>query len=260
MNVATAIVLLKSATEVSAEKIAAELEKLIGKAPKPAPTGAGKEAFRFEVDGLMTAGGLVAAPVPWEDLEPACASSVFWPESAKELREHGAHVIVAAGGNGTPIEQMRLLTQATAAVLESCENAIGVDWTMADMVFPAVLFSEIAAQVMPHGPPVFLWVDCHVGTNEAGQSEGYTVGLESLGHLEFETEDAHEPAEKLRDRFYRLATYVLEKGPVIREGDTVGEDADHKIRVEIGASKFGHTDLVMRLVHAPAEKTPANAS
>lgn len=255
MEVATAIVLLKSASEVSAEKVAAELAKLRGEKPTLAPTGAGKEAFRFIVDDMMTAGGLVPAAVPWEELEPACASSVFWPEAADELQGHGAHVIVAVGGKGSPIEKMRLLTQATTAVLDSCEGAIGVDWTLAGMVLPAVLFSEIAAQVMPHGPPVFLWIDCRVGTTEAGHSEGYTTGLEALGHLEFETEDAHEPPEKLRDRFYRLAAYVIEKGPVIHDGDTVGEDADHKIHIEIGASQFGHPGTVMRLVHS---RGPAN--
>ena len=53
----------------------------------------------------------------------------------------------------------------------------------------------------------------------------------------------------MRERLLALAGYVLEKGPVISDGNTVGGDAGEKIRVVFSDSTFGHPDRVMRLVY-----------
>jgi hypothetical protein len=41
---------------------------------------------------------------------------------------------------------------------------------------------------------------------------------------------------------------------VIRDGDTIGEDADERIRVVYSKSKFGHNDRVMRLDYEKASR------
>jgi hypothetical protein len=98
------------------------------------------------------------------------------------------------------------------------------------------------------------WVDFRVGRNAAGKTSGFTTGMESLGHMEFETEDSPEPPHELRDRFFALANYVLDNGPVIRDGDTIGEDANERIRVVYADSAFGHEGKVMRLQYTPVEQ------
>ncbi len=85
---------------------------------------------------------------------------------------------------------------------------------------------------------------------------GFTTGMQSLGHMEFETQDSPEPPNELRERFHGLAIYVLENGPVIRDGDTIGEDANEKIQVVYADSAFGHEAKVMRLVYTPQQKKP----
>ena len=74
----------------------------------------------------------------------------------------------------------------------------------------------------------------------------------ALGHMEFEAEDVPESPGDLRDRFFGLANYVLENGPVIRDGDTIGEDARERIRVVYSQSAFGHEGQVMRLEYGSA--------
>jgi Domain of unknown function (DUF4261) len=64
------------------------------------------------------------------------------------------------------------------------------------------------------------------------------------------------PPGELRERFHGLANYVLENGPVIRDGDTIGEDANEKIQVVYADSAFGHEGKVMRLVYTPQQKKP----
>jgi hypothetical protein len=56
-----------------------------------------------------------------------------------------------------------------------------------------------------------------------------------------------ESPNELGERLVALAGYVVENGPVIKDGDTVGEDADERIRVMCSPSAFGHKEQVMRL-------------
>jgi hypothetical protein len=71
--------------------------------------------------------------------------------------------------------------------------------------------------------------------------------MEALGHMEFEALESPETFADLRERFMGLAGYVLENGPVIRDGDTIGEDANERIRVVYSDPAFGHKNKVMRL-------------
>ena len=45
---------------------------------------------------------------------------------------------------------------------------------------------------------------------------------------------------------------MVENGPVIKDGDTVGEDANERIKVVYAKSAFGHEGRVMRLEYGPA--------
>jgi hypothetical protein len=53
-----------------------------------------------------------------------------------------------------------------------------------------------------------------------------------------------------------LCEYLLVNGPVIKDGHTVGESADEKIRVVHSPSAFGQEGQVMRLDYEAAQKKP----
>ncbi|HMO15499.1 MAG TPA: DUF4261 domain-containing protein [Pirellulaceae bacterium] len=192
------------------------------------------------------------APIPWSDLEGPCATSILWKNAASEVKEHSFHWIVTVNGDLEPLSLSKLLTQATAAAMAACEEAIGVYWGNATLVIPKNIFIDFAKEVLPHGPPLHIWVDFRVGKDSDTSSSGFTAGMKALGHMEFETQRSPEPPGELRERFLALAGYVVEKGPVIRDGDTVGEDAEERIRVVYSDSSFGHDGKVMRLVYETA--------
>jgi hypothetical protein len=81
--------------------------------------------------------------------------------------------------------------------------------------------------------------------------------MKALGLMEFESKNAGESPGELRERFLGLAGYLVENGPVINDGDTVGQDANERIRVVYSDSEFGHEGQVMRLVYeaAPPRKS-----
>lgn len=191
--------------------------------------------------------GLMPAPIPWSDLEHLCENAVFWPDAAEEMKKHKRHIIVTVMGDGNRIEQMNVLTQATIALTDSCEGAVGVYWCNSSHVLPPNKFSEIACQFIPNGLPLPIWVHFCVAQHPDGSSEGFTKGLAAFDLMEFETANSPEPAEELRNRLLGLAEYVIRDGVVIEDGDTIGEDANERIKITYAKSSFGAEGDVIRL-------------
>jgi hypothetical protein len=210
--------------------------------------------FAFRVGSQDVVAGIMPAPIPWADLEGPCRTSWLWKDAAEVLRSHATHLILTVNSEETPLERMRLLTQVTASILATCPEALGVFWTHASMVIQPPLFRDFATQMIER--PLYIWVDFRVGQNAAGKSSGFTTGMEALGHMEIETDDSPEPPGELRERLFGLANYVLDNGPVIRDGDTIGEDANERIRVVHADSAFGHKGKVMRLEYSAKPKKP----
>ncbi len=199
---------------------------------------------------------LMPGPIPWSDLEGPCATSVLWSDAATVLKPHRAHLLVTImfDDERSPIEKAKLLTQVTAAVLETCEAALGVYWCNATLVIQPKLFRDFAVQILPAGPPIPIWVDFRIGKNQDGKIAGFTAGLNALGLMELETTNSTEPPSEVRERFEGLIHYLLANGPVIKDGDTIGEDQNERIKVTYSKSVFGHKQQVMRLDYEPIKK------
>jgi hypothetical protein len=211
----------------------------------------------FDVGAAHIVLGRMPAPFPWADLQGPCATSVLWPDAPIVLKGHRAHVVVTVSSDLGLIERAKLLTQVTAAAMATCPSALGVFWGNATLVVPKALFNEFAVQILPFTPPLHIWLDIRVAKNADGTSSGFTTGMAALGHMEFETHNSTQAPPQLRERLLALAGYVLEKGPVISDGNTVGGDAGEKIRVVFSDSTFGHPERVMRLVYElPQPKKP----
>jgi hypothetical protein len=120
-------------------------------------------------------------------------------------------------------------------------------------VIPSNLFQDMAKEILPEGLPLYLWIDFRVG-NKDGKTGGFTIGLAGLGHKEFETGNATDDVGTLRERLFNLANYVLENGPVIKDGNTVGADENEKIQVIYSKSMYRQEGTVMRLDYQPAQK------
>ena len=73
------------------------------------------------------------------------------------------------------------------------------------------------------------------------------VGLDAFGLIEIETRNASEKPSVLRERLTSIVHYLFASGPIIRDGDTIGEDARQKIRARYGDSSFDRSESVMRL-------------
>lgn len=209
----------------------------------------------FTVNGQKAVVALMPGPIPWGDLEGPCETSVLWPEAKQVLKSHTHHWLVTLMSDGLePIEESTLLTQILAATLES-PHATGVYYGNATLVVQPKLFQDMAS-LLPETYPIFTWIDFRVGPNESGSVSGFTAGMKALGHMEIECENATDEVGDFRERLLNLCDYLLQNGPVIQDGHTVGSDANERIRVRIASSAFGHEGQVMRLDYEPVTKKP----
>jgi hypothetical protein len=254
MSLSMAMIALGPNARLSGAAIQADLARQWPSLPKATAMEEKEDTFSFRVGTLDVIAGLMPAPIPWSDLEGPCATSWLWKDAAAVLRSHAKHLILTVSGEEQALDRIRLLTQVAASVLATCPEAVGVFWTHAAMVIQPPLFREFATTILPGGKPVHIWVDFRVGKGASGKLAGFTTGMEALGHMEFETEDSPEPPGELRERFIGLANYVLENGPVIRDGDTIGEDANERIRVVYADSAFGQKGKVMRLEYSGSKR------
>ena len=189
----------------------------------------------------------IEAAFPWSDLEGPCETSVLWPKAIEQLRSHKGHSIVTVTGDASPGKLASHLTQLATSVMATTPGAIGLFWSNSAMVIPKDMFTEFAERVLPEGPPINIWVDFRVGWKDDKTSSGFTTGLNSLGHKEFEVLSSPEKPSELRERLENLAYYVLENGPILKDGDTLGVDENEKIAVSFQDSAFHQQGTVIQL-------------
>jgi hypothetical protein len=213
-----------------------------------------ENTLAFSVGELQVILGLMPAPLPWSDLEGPCATSWLWPKAAEELRPHKQHLIVTVMGEASALERTKLLTQVVASIAATCPQTVGIYWGNATLVISPPVFREFATEMLPDGLPLFIWIDFRVGPGPGGKMAGFTHGMTAFDLMEIETLNSPEQPGELRERLFGLCGYLIENGPVIRDGDTVGEDANEKIRVIYAPSSFGHEGQVMRLDYSTAKK------
>lgn len=193
---------------------------------------------------------LMPAPYPWSDLEGPCATAWMWPQEtpAATLKRHRTHLLCTmSGGAGDAIQRRLMLTAVTAAAAQQ-PGVMGVYGPEGTLVHYPLVFAEMGQSITsPDAPPLYLWVDFRVFRNKDGTFGLFTTGLRSLGHMEIEIPRIQMPPGELRDWTVNIAYYLLEKGPVLKHGNTIGMTAEQQIRIRHMPSLFGHPGKVLRM-------------
>ena len=182
----------------------------------------------FEINGEYAFISFMPAPYPWTDLEGPCATSWLWPESAEQLKDHKKHIIITwMSKNEDRILISLVVTQITASVLEETDG-LGVYWGNAALVNKKEVFCGMTDNI-PETLPLFLWIDFRGQQHENGEIDIITYGLHCFDIMEIEIIKSKKSFRELIDFTYNIAGYLLEHGNAIKDGDTVGQDADQKI-------------------------------
>ncbi len=250
MSVFIAFVLLKNSPNLIAQDIVADAQQRWPESKATVDESDDASLCSFKINGDNVFIAAINQPIPWQDLEGPCATSVLWENAEEAVRAHTEHLIVTVFSeqSSDPVTLARVLTQASASILAVLPEAIGVYWGGSTLVIPKALFIDMATGILPE-IPVYLWVDVRVG-----DGLGFTQGMQAFDHKEIEVTGATESFGAIRERLYNLCIYLLENGAVIKDGDTVGGDEHEKIKIKFGPSQWDAQREVMHLIYEPEVK------
>jgi hypothetical protein len=206
--------------------------------------------FSFEVGDEFFALALMPAPYPASDLEGPIATSWMWPKRPpiENVKQHRSHLLITmTGGAADPVRRRLTLTAVTALAAKQ-PGVMAVYWPEATLVlFPPVFVNMAETINSPEAPPLYLWVDLRAFRNADGTTGLFTTGLSPLGHMEIEIPRIDMEPGELREWLLNIMYYLLENGPVLKDGETIGMSAEQHVRIRHCPSSFGHPGTVIRL-------------
>ncbi len=209
--------------------------------------GLKNNVLRFELDGHDVAIAAIPVPIPSKDLDGSIATSPMWPEAATDMQRQRAHLIVSV--IATRIDRIKMwmaMTRAVAA-MAGLPWVVGIYWPDGGLVHAPATFRTLASEMRRDRLPLYLWINFRLGRNPDGTLFGFTTGLAAFEHMELEVSRCDWTPETLVDRLYNVAHYLLDHGPVLLDGQTIGLSAEEQIAIEYRPSLCGDGRQVIHL-------------
>jgi hypothetical protein len=208
------------------------------------------EADDGKVILLRTSGGtvmvgLIDAPLPKGTVDDLCPSAWYWPTACEATSAHRAHAVVSILGTDLDrLDTYLLQTDVLAALMDA--NAIGSYWGAS--LQPKEAFLELSAASSREAPPAWLWVNFRLSKNANGLSLS-TQGMETFELREIEAKDVRRPGLQVFSLLQGMAQYLISKGPIIKDGETIGDSPSLDIRVRQGPSYWREGATVYRVIY-----------
>ncbi len=205
------------------------------------------------VDEKLCAIMMIDEPNPMTPEESFLQSAWWWPDIQKDVEARKSHAIVTVMAGEPTIEDHALLARLTAAVVES-NDAIGVLWNGADAAWRTDMFLGVIDQYKKE-PPLPLFVSIKLGRDTEFPTKNgepgwlaMTFGLRTFGMMEIETRGFEgKSPEPMIDNMQNMASYLMTSGPVVNDGDTVGQNEQTQIKIKFEDSTLNPGNQVYRL-------------
>ncbi len=170
------------------------------------------------------------APIPKDEADSAARFSIGVFRRNAMWAPHVSHLVVSVVGNDPKekpsLEALTTFTQAVAAVAEAT-GAVGVYWGNGGVAHEASFFREIAAE---SDHPLMLWTGVSLARTPTEVSL-LTTGMRQFGLPEMMMNAPPTGGNAALAYLFDLASYVIERGTAIPEGDTVGRSERERIPV-----------------------------
>jgi hypothetical protein len=270
-----AMLALERPAHVTAEQVIEQVGKRFPENRIPfsnaAPKGEGgaDAPLMLKVGDILVTAMFIDQPIPADSLAEPIAVNKVWPEAAAQLGAHKAHIIVGtldeAEGHGPCVDHAAVVTVVTAAIA-SMTPAIGVYWSNGRTVTETSRFVRAAERLIAGRPPAeiwvqLLWLDGPMTPARERTLAVVTTGLAPFVGREVEFMPAPLPPAVIADRTLGTLTYLLTRGPVLKDGDSLGVSEKERIRATYAAQGYKPGVPVMQLrIEALDEPRPRAAN
>ena len=228
-----------------AKVLRADLEKrLAGRLAITEMDADGEKVVLFRVAGGTVMIGLIGAPLPKGQIDDLCAGAWYWRQACEATSAHTAHIAVSVlDTNLDKLDASLLLTDVVASLMDG--NAIASYWGASLQPRDAVL--RQSAKISRDLPPIWLWVNFRVSNDVEKGFSLSTQGMEEFGLREIEAKDVSRPGQEVFSLLVGMGQYLISKGPVIKDGETIGDSPSLNIRVRQGPSYWREGATVYRV-------------
>jgi hypothetical protein len=185
-------------------------------------------------DGLRIAVMFMATPLPRNSWEWPVKLARQWPEAQSAMERGKGHVVIGAVQAVEGHEAVLKLARAVTIVSEAIARFLKLDavlFTSADRLSDHEGLLAGAREVAAGDVAVDLWTTLQFrpGTRD-GEIGVLSYGLTPFVGREVELAPVIMPFEAVAERMWGLCGYLLENGPVIKNGDTLGLSESERIR------------------------------
>ncbi|MBD5130399.1 MAG: DUF4261 domain-containing protein [Ruminococcaceae bacterium] len=195
-----------------------------------------------DIDGYRVVIGLMPAPVPDGEAEYWAKGNYMWQDAETVTASHKAHAIIAIlGKEDDLVKKGELFVKVVCAMMKQ-ETAVA--FYNEGAVFPPKMYIDFAGLLSDGHVPVLnlVWLGIFGDGKQAGV---YTYGMRRLGREEMEVYVSADKADfnELREFMLMIASYVLETGATLHDGETIGFSEDQKLPIKLskGVAVDGNT-------------------
>lgn len=211
----------------------------------------GEENIITVTHGEDTVGFLahMPAPIPGGEAEDNADGNFLWPNGKDEAAKHRSHVIVTNIGarEQTPV-QSAIVVSRLALVAINVFDGIGVYWGNASVCNSRETFEDFCQSMSEEHVPVPMWLRFQLVRASDDEIGLYTLGMQQFGLMDTEVDRCKMDLEDLFEFVSNIAHYLIQSGPVIADGNTVGGSEDERILVRHRPSMIDEDRQVHKIV------------
>jgi hypothetical protein len=241
-------VLCKTADSVDTGRASRAVEKIFGKSfsidcsdPNILIVQRGKETVGFLAH--------MPAPIPGQEAESNAEGNFLWPEGKQEAGLHQSHVIATTvGGDERPAIEAAIEVSKLALVALQAFDGLGVYWGNASVCNSREVFETFCKGMSHEQLPIPVWLRFQFISESEDEIGIYTLGMQQFGLMEIEVDRCSMEPGELFEFVSNIAHYLVQSGPVIADGNTVGSDADEQIPVKHLPSMIDDTKTVYKIL------------
>lgn len=253
---------LKAPTEVAMDQVVAKMQELFpllrGRVSSlGAQSGkAGSSVIRID-DTILTVIPF-DVPAPPGSFDIALATEKLWPEAATELARHKAIVVVSHMGTFSDYAGAMngaLCVTMTVAALNELLPVIGLYWHESGTLCPATKVREEGLGLARAELPTEIWLKMHLFRGEPDPAMGgrppvgiFVAGLKPFLGRELELVPSHRDVMATTKGAVDLSSYLLKKGPVLKDGDTATIGAKETVQVRHSNSQYSRQKPAIQIV------------
>ena len=173
----------------------------------------------------------------------------MWPDGREEAATHQAHVIVTnmGSGNQSPIQSAISVSQLALVALKLFDG-LGVYWGNASVCNSRAVFEDFCQGMSDEHLPIPVWLRFQLVPASDGGIRIYTLGMCQFDLMDIEVDRCTMDIDNLFEFVANIAHYLIQSGPIIADGNTVGGSAEERILVRHRPSMIDKKKTVYKIV------------